>query len=417
MQSAKWLLSILLFALIVSLSNSPAVAGEASVIRYLLTDAASFTFVSQKVIEAGDLGLPGNWSIEKKILQGGRQDGVDAIILNNGRLTFTIVPTRGMSVWDVRCQEARVGWDAPVKDVVHPKYVNLLLDDGAGWRYGWGAWLPRCGLRWFGAPGKDEVTGEFTTLHGLVDYLPASRVEVMVDTKPPHTLTVKGCVLEARLYRPTLELISEFSTEPDSLQFTIKDQIANRGAVNAEWGMLYHANYGHPFLAGGSRLVAPLARITPQSKGGFPENNPDEIVTFREPRADYKRQVWFCKLNGDERGMTKILLRNHQGNLGFSYAYSLDQLPFLTLWKNLVALEDGYVAGIEPGTAYPNHRNIERKHGHYPPLKPKEGRELRITFEVAIGADRVSQIEQEIQAIQGGKETTYDQDAVEGISY
>jgi len=29
----------------------------------------------------------------------------------------------------------------------------------------------------------------------------------------------------------------------------------------------------------------------------------------------------------------------------------------------------------------------------------------------------VSQIEQEIQAIQGGTETIYDQDAVEGISY
>jgi hypothetical protein len=127
--------------------------------------------------------------------------------------------------------------------------------------------------------------------------------------------------------------------------------------------------------------------------------------------------VWFIKLNGDEKGTTKLLLRNKEGNLGVSYAYSLDQLPYLTLWKNLVALEDGYVTGIEPGTAYPNNRNIERKNGRYPPLKPGESRDLRITFEVAVGADRVSQIEQEIQAIQGSKKTNYDEDWVEGISY
>jgi len=417
MQLAKVLMSVVFSLLLGSLFVCPPAFADQSVVSYLLTDSASSTNLCEKVIKASDLGLPGSWSIEKRVLQGGRQDGVDIIVVNNGRLTFTIIPTRGMSIWDVRCKETRVGWDAPVKEIVHPKYVNLLLDDGAGWRHGWGAWLPRCGLRWFGAPGKDEVTGEFITLHGLVDYLPASRVEVMVDTKPPYALTVKGCVFEARLYRPTLELVSEFSTEPDSLQFTIKDQIVNRGGVDAECGMLYHANYGHPFLAQGSRLAAPFGRITPQAKGGFPESAPEEIVTFREPRAGYKRQVWFIKLNGDENGITKLLLRNKEGNLGVSYAYSLSQLPFLTLWKNLVALEDGYVTGIEPGTAYPNHRNIERKNGHYPPLKPGESRDLRITFEVAIGADRVSQIEQEIQAIQGSKKTVYDKDWVEGISY
>ncbi|MFH0870928.1 MAG: DUF4432 family protein [bacterium] len=417
MQLAKVLMSVVFSLLLGSLFVCPPAFADQSVVSYLLTDSASSTNLCEKVIKASDLGLPGSWSIEKRVLQGGRQDGVDIIVVNNGRLTFTIVPTRGMSIWDVRCKETRVGWDAPVTEIVHPKYVNLLLDDGAGWRHGWGAWLPRCGLRWFGAPGKDEVTGEFITLHGLVDYLPASRVEVMVDTKPPYALTVKGCVFEARLYRPTLELVSEFSTEPDSLQFTIKDQIVNRGGVDAECGMLYHANYGHPLLAKGSRLAAPFGRITPQAKGGFPESAPEEIVTFREPRAGYKRQVWFIKLNGDENGITKLLLRNKEGNLGVSYAYSLSQLPFLTLWKNLVALEDGYVTGIEPGTAYPNHRNIERKNGHYPPLKPGESQDLRITFEVAIGADRVSQIEQEIQAIQGSKKTVYDKDWVEGISY
>jgi hypothetical protein len=224
-------------------------------------------------------------------------------------------------------------------------------------------------------------------------------------------------VFEARLFRPTLELVSTFSTEPDSLKFTVDDTVYNRGAVESDCGVLYHFDFGHPFLAEGSRLVAPFARITPQSKGGFPESTPNEIVTYREPRAGYNMQVYLNKLYGDQNGMTKLMLRNKAGDMGVSYTYSLNQLPFLTLWKNLVALEDGYVTGIEPGTAYPNNRNIERKNGHYPPLGPGQSRQFKIQLEVGIGADRVSQMEQDIQAIQGGRPTTIDKDWVEGISY
>jgi len=417
MKSAKVLGSIALSILFSTFLLSAAVAYDPSVVKYVLTDTASSTYVCEKVIKPNDLGLPGTWSIEKRVLKGGREAGVDIIVVNNGRLSFTIVPTRGMAIWDVRCKETRLGWYSPVTEIVNPRNVNLLNDEGLGWLDGFGAFLPRCGLRSFGNPGKDTKTGDFLTLHGLIDYLPASRVEVMVDKKPPYTITVKGCVFEARLFRPTLVLVSKFSTEPDSLKFTVDDKVYNKGAVESDCGMLYHFDFGHPFLAEGSRLVAPFARITPQSKGGFPESTPDEIVTYREPRAGYNMQVYLNKLYGDPNGMTKLMLRNKEGDMGVSYTYSLDQIPYLTLWKNLVALEDGYVTGIEPGTAYPNNRNIERKNGHYPPLGPGQCREFKIQLEVAIGADRVSEIEEEIQTIQAGRQTTVDKDWVDGISY
>lgn len=417
MRSAQTSVYAVLAVFISSVLAFQAVSADQPAAHYVLTDTASGTYVGEKTISPGDLGLPGNWFIRKSRLRGGLQDGVDVIVLNNGRLTFTIVPTRGMAIWDVRCKETRLGWDSPVKEIVHPSNVNLLLDDGIGWLHGFGAWLPRCGLGWFGPPGKDEVTGEFITLHGLIDYLPASRVEIVVKTKPPYTLKVIGIINEARLFRPTLQLVSEFSTEPDSLLFTVHDTLTNKGAVDTECGMLYHADFGHPFLAEGSRIVAPFARITPQAKGGYPESTPEEIVTYREPRAGYSMQVWLTQLNADENGMTKLLLRNKEGTRGVGYTYSREQLPYLTIWKNLVALEDGYVTGIEPGTAYPNHRNIERKNGHYPKLGPGQSREFQITFELAIGADRVREIEEEIKAIQGDKETVYDSDWVKGISY
>ncbi len=38
------------------------------------------------------------WSVHKYTLRGGKQAGVDVVVVNNGRLNFIVVPTRGMSV-------------------------------------------------------------------------------------------------------------------------------------------------------------------------------------------------------------------------------------------------------------------------------------------------------------------------------
>ena len=37
------------------------------------------------------------WSINKRTLHGGKQEGVDLIEVDNGRLQFRVIPTRGMS--------------------------------------------------------------------------------------------------------------------------------------------------------------------------------------------------------------------------------------------------------------------------------------------------------------------------------
>ena len=52
----------------------------------------------------------GNWSIVKRTLHGGFSEGVDVIEVNNGALSFTIVPTRGMGLWKGRYDGCELGW-------------------------------------------------------------------------------------------------------------------------------------------------------------------------------------------------------------------------------------------------------------------------------------------------------------------
>ena len=39
------------------------------------------------------------WGIKKSTLQGGLQQGIDLIEVNNGNFSFAVVPTRGMGIW------------------------------------------------------------------------------------------------------------------------------------------------------------------------------------------------------------------------------------------------------------------------------------------------------------------------------
>src|SRR5690606_16244163 len=103
-----------------------------------------------------DLGMTTPWSIRKLTLHGGRQDGVEVIVVDNGLLTFTVVPTRGMGILEATAGDVRLGWESPVREVVHPKYINLEQRGGLGWLEGFNEWMVRCGLEWAGHPGRDE---------------------------------------------------------------------------------------------------------------------------------------------------------------------------------------------------------------------------------------------------------------------
>jgi hypothetical protein len=362
------------------------------------------------------------WKIEKTVLHGGRQEGVDRIRVENGALSFDVIPTRGMSLWEARCGDLRLGWDSPVKEVVHPQHVNLEERGGLGWLTGFGEWLGRCGLASNGAPGEDRVasnTGAIVpvdlTLHGKVCYLPAHRVEVTVEEGPPPEIGVRGVVDETMMFGTALRLESETSTRVGSKTIVLSDWIQNLAAVRQELQILYHVNFGAPLLEEGAVFEAPLARVTPRDARAA-ELGMSAWNTYGPPLAGYQEQVYFLKPLADAEGRTEVLLRNRAGDRGVSMSFSVKELPCLTVWKCTQAAADGYVTGIEPGTNFPNNRSFERAAGRVPVLEGggRYGATLAITAlssreEVAAAAARV-------RRLQGETKTQVDTAPVAGIS-
>ncbi len=377
-----------------------------SVEKNLRVDALELT--SQK-ITPGSVG----WSVTKWTLHGGKQEDVDVIAVDNGKLQFTVVPTRGMSVLRVQSGDLRLGWDSPVKEIVNPRHINLQSRGGLGWLEGFNEWMVRCGLESNGHPGTDKfinnVGDEATmdlTLHGKIGNIPASEVEVVVDREPPYRIRIRGRVDERMFYGPKLELWTEISTEPGSNELRISDTVTSRGEDEQEFELLYHTNFGRPLLEEGATFVAPIARLTPFN--AHAAKSTATHATYAGPTAGFIEEVYCIRPIAGADGRTEVLLQNKARTRGVSMAWSLKELPYLTQWKNTPSELEGYVTGIEPGTGFPANRRIERKYGRVPKLKAGESRTATIDFAIHLDGGAVKSAVDRIVKLQGATKPVID---------
>jgi galactose mutarotase-like enzyme len=342
------------------------------------------------------LATPHDWSIRKRTLRGGLRDGIDLIELHNGALSVSILPTRGMGLWRGDYHGLALGWRAPIEGPVHPKLVNLAGRGGLGWLDGFDELLARCGLAFNGPPGVDK--GQHLTLHGRIANQPASSVEVSVSLDPPHELSVTGEAEEGALFFPQLRLRTTYTTVPGSNRLVIHDRVDNRGARPAEMQLLYHFNFGPPFLGAGSRILAPIremAPLTARAAEGVGSHD-----TYAGPTAGFAEQVYVYELLPDGRGQTMALLCNAANDRAVCLRWNTGPLPCFTVWKNTMAMEEGYVTGLEPATGYPNFKSFERDQGRVRVLPPGGSWEAVLSLEVADTSSAVVALQAEVARLQ-----------------
>lgn len=376
----------------------------------VLIDSSTNHYVESWQIDSGSIPHYEGpaWRITKYVLRGGRQHGVDAVEIHNGEMAITVVPTRGMNIMDARTEDVVMGWQSPVREVVHPAYIQAEARGGLGWLEGFNELMCRCGLENTGAPGPDVIVdnqGNQSTvtlpLHGRISNCPASRLWASVELQEPYRLTVSGEVPEARMFGPSYLLRTAISTLPGSTEFTISDRIQNLRAVPEEMELLYHCNYGPPILGEGARAVVPLRRLSARDRSALAGLKAWD--RYGAPQAGFVEQCYFLTLHADRRGGTAVALVSPQGDLAASIRSSVRQLPAFTIWKNTVAAADGYVTGLEPGTDYPNSRRFEREKGRLVRIAPGATYEAEITMGLVRGRPAVTRLCNEISALCKGK--------------
>lgn len=331
---------------------------------------------------------PTPWSVRMHRLRGGKQEGVDLITLDNGLIKLRICPTRGMGIIDAQMGRLRLGWNSPIKEVVHPAFVDLQRRGRTGWLEGFNEFLVRCGLEFLGPPCDDkqhlavgEPPASDITLHGKIANTPASEVDIQVQTTAPYAITLRGVVHERSMYGPKLELTAALTIVPGEATFTVTDTIRNLGGQAQEMCLLYHINQGRPILENGARLVAPVADYAPRDEG-YPAADIKNYDRYGKPAPASPEQAYFLDLEPDKRGSVSVLLHNKNKDLGLGVSWLKKQLPNFTLWKATHDERDGYVTGLEPCVTFPLPRPVEREDGRVVQLKPGGSYKTEIEFEL-----------------------------------
>ena len=364
---------------------------------------------TETIIDAPSTGIgrsDGDWSVRMQRLCGGLSDGVDVIWLDNGCTKLAILPTRGMGVWKGSVAGVPLEWKSPVERPVNPAFVDQMRRGGIGWLDGFNELICRCGLSWHGAPGTDVikdaagnvVSEQFLPLHGRIANLAAHEVKVYISEGGE--IRIVGTIDECSMFGGRLRLTSTLTTYIGSSSFEISDAVQNLGSSAAEVEMLYHCNFGRPFLGEGSTFHIAAVEIAPRDARASEDVATWE--TYAGPVSGYAEQCYLAKPIAGEDGRSTAVLKSADASMAVAIRFDTAQLPWFTLWKNTQAEEDGYCTGLEPGSSFPNLRMFEREQGRVISLGSKQEVKFEFSVSVALAEDDVASLVAEVDEIQGG---------------
>ncbi len=359
--------------------------------KYTLLDTRNNVYIDSLVISDSFNGF--DIEISKERLHGGLQDGVDVLKVNTGRLSFTVLITRGMNIQELKCDDVSLQWNSPVQGPVHPSYVPIWASGGCGWLEGFSEWIARCGLGSNGAPEFTDNGVLKYPLHGRLSNLPARKVEVVVDSQG--VVLICGEVLEASVFGHSFLLKVLYRVEAGSSVLQVQDSVVNLSPNDDEFELLYHINTGKPFLSAGARFHAAYHRMCPRDVHAT--NELDQWDSYREPITGCNETCYFFDLVSDSQGLTSVVLNNSGEDRGVALTFPKTAFPCFTLWKTQRPDNDIYVTGLEPATNYPNTRSFEKKNGRVVALAAGEERVFK--FEVNVLTDKVA-VRDAIRAIE-----------------
>ena len=325
------------------------------------------------------------FTVKNYIMTDGKANGVRAIDIDNGKgLFLTLLPDRCMDIYQLKYKGINYSYISPT-GVVHPSYydnrgIEFLRNFFAGF-------LTTCGLATICA-GSEDVVGvskelESLGLHGRISNTPADNFNVTVDYKDEKTggepeILVTAVMTEARLFGDKYTLTREIKIFTDKNAFEINDTVKNIGFGKSPHMILYHLNYGYPFLTENIEIDLPSTEVTPVTE--YAAKDLAVWNKFPKPQHGIEEQCYYHKLKKDNRGYSYYSLFNPELKTGIKVEYDAAPLNYFIQWK--MPGECDYVLGLEPGNCLGVGRKKAREAGILKFLEPQEEVKYHLVVDV-----------------------------------
>lgn len=310
----------------------------------------------------------------------GYADGVKAVRINTGVLDFEVLPSRCLDISHGSYKGVPFGYFSK-SGIRHPSYFCKADPSGFADNFFAGV-LTTCGLHNIGGP--SVYNGEQHYLHGEVANKPAELVSVKEEWQGDDCLfTVSGEIHHSQFYGHDLVITRKISAVLGQSVVIIEDEVENRDFAPSACMLLYHSQFGWPFLGPATKLItSPHESLKPRA--GTPEDAVKTCDSFVDPADGVEEQCFYHKFKPDSEGRATACLFNPElgeKGMGVYVRYDMSTLPEFIQWKMLRSRE--YVCGLEPAACSLDNRDDATMRRIE--LAPMEKRRFRLEYGVLEG--------------------------------
>ncbi|GHU39844.1 DUF4432 domain-containing protein [Clostridia bacterium] len=242
--------------------------------------------------------------------------------------------------------------------------------------------LTTCGLDSICTPSDDtDGFGNIETLgqHGRISNTPADNFySVANEESGEPVIETYAHMTQGRLFGDRLSLTRRIKVFTDRNVFEISDTVKNFGYVTSPHMILYHINFGYPFLTEEAKIILPAEKTVPRN--AYAAKDADKWDQFTSPQSGIEEQCYYHTLKKDADGWTGYSLNNPALGFGINVRYDANPLDYFIEWKN--PGEGDYVLGLEPGNCNGEGRKKAREDGILKYLQPGEEVKYRFVIEI-----------------------------------
>ena len=284
----------------------------------------------------------------------GMAKGLPAVRVKNGSgLAFTVLEGRNMDLYDLEYKGINLAF-LYKNSLMSSERVTHTSREFLGQSVG--GMLYTSGLQNSGP--ENEAEGLFQPLHGRIGTMAADVVQTFAgfDDTGAYQIVLQGKTRESRLFKHNLTLNRTIRTGLNDNRVQVSDRIENDTCRDTQYSILYHINFGYPFLDEGTRIVVPERTVTTarseKSKQYF-----DEKFIMTAPLDNFEEHLYYLDIPAGSDDRCHALVVNDKLGLAVEIAYSKASLPYLVEWKSMNSGD--YALGVMPSSSLLRGRNEE----------------------------------------------------------
>lgn len=331
--------------------------------------------------------------VRQSTVQEGRANGLRTVEVKNDDMRFLVMGDKALDVAELEYKGINISFTSK------PGLNGRNQFDTHGeeaLRSIMGGLFFTCGLQ--NICGPCETDGVEYPMHGRIRTTPAEHLcsDAYWDGND-YVLEVKGEMRESHLFGTNLVLRRTIRSVFGSGKIEIIDEVENQTGEEADLMLMYHCNFGYPFLRPGTRLVLPSKAV--KGREAWSDEHLNCWQTAGAPIDGETEYVYLHELAEDAAGNSFAAIVSDELGFGVRLDFDRKVQPHFMEWMSMKTGD--YVIGLEPSNSSVYGRKYHEAQGTMHRIAPYAKETYRLSFTILKDAAAIRQTEQDCRTLLG----------------